>query len=69
MTERVRSTKDHGLSNLTWHPNPGAWERGWLGAMIRHWISQRFRKRPPERKLATRSDMQRLVEHFNKRST
>jgi hypothetical protein len=42
---------------------------GWLGALIRHHISRLFRKRPPEKKLATRSDMQRLVEHFNKRST
>jgi hypothetical protein len=53
------------MSVARWIPAP--WERGWLGALIRHRISRLFRKRPPEKKLATRSDMQRLVEHFNRR--
>jgi hypothetical protein len=50
---------------MSWLPAFPA--RGWAGALIRHWISRAFRKRPPEKKLATRSDMQRLVEHFNRR--
>jgi hypothetical protein len=40
--------------------------RGWLGARIRLWISRRLGKTPPAKRLATQSDMQKLVEHFNK---
>ena len=41
----------------------------WLAIKFAWLRSLLARKRQPERKLATRSDMQRLVEHFNKRST
>ena len=59
--------QDTWMSALESPPRDARNPRGWLGAMIRHWVSRTFRKRPPAKNLATRSDMQRLVEHFNRR--